>query len=523
MQPGGFPIEARARSFGGSVTGWARLSSRRAEAHGGVRDGLNAPPMMPVLGAMIGAHRLEDIVTSDGLGTVYAARDERSGRPLLVRVLLPFAHDPAGRRRFQIEMAAIARLDHPTILPVEDWGQSEGVPYVVTADTGADRLSTILASGRRLRPQFVMRTLHDLAAALDHAHLAGVVHASVEPSRVLVNSDGSVRLSDFGLAALVGALPERDVYGLAAIARDLLMLASPPPAVYPAVGAVLRRGLSEDPQQRWETCGAMVAALQAAVTVRPAEPPAAPVSPLSRLHLGPLPRRLPLWIGLGIGALALVLIAVLITLAGRPSPSLTLSAASARAGDTITVSGVSLPPGQPGTIVLEGRPAPLGQFNADGKGTFKLEFVVPVDVSGSRRVDACWGGSCRLSQVLVVQGQPSPTPAATSTPLPVQTPTSSQFAPQIRLSRQAPHRGDDIGVDGQGFDPGQQFVVVLQQGDRQWVLQEPGSPDGDGTFSVQVQIPDDAQRGRGTVAACIAVVRTGQTTSCAQQPVVIGR
>lgn len=122
-------------------------------------------------------------------------------------------------------------------------------PYVVTADTGADRLSTILASGRRLQPQFVMRTLRDLAAALDHAHLAGVVHASVEPARVLVNGDGSVRLSDFGLTALVGALPERDVYGLAAIARDLLMLAPSPPAVYPAVDAVVRRGLSEDPEQ----------------------------------------------------------------------------------------------------------------------------------------------------------------------------------------------------------------------------------------------------------------------------------
>src|SRR5262249_51216600 len=154
--------------------------------------------------------------------------------------------------RFQIEMAAIARLDHPTILPVEDWGEWEGVPYVVTVDTGAARLSTILASGRRLQPQFVMRTLRDLAAALDHAHLAGVVEGAVERGRVLVTGGGSVRLSDFGLTALVGAAPEPDVYGLAAIARHLLMLAPPPPAAYPAVDAVLRRGLSGDAQQSWE-------------------------------------------------------------------------------------------------------------------------------------------------------------------------------------------------------------------------------------------------------------------------------
>lgn len=266
----------------------------------------------------------------------------------------------------------------------------------------------------------------------------------------------------------------------------------------------------------------MVAALQAAVTGRAAGPPAATASPLSRLRLGPLPRRLPLWIGLGIGALALVLIVVLATLAGRPSPSLTLSAASARAGDTITVSGAGLPPGQPGTIVLEGWRAPLGQFNADDRGTFKLELVVPVNASGSRRVDVCWGGSCPLSRALMVQGQTTPTPAATTTPSAFPTPTSPQFAPQITLSGPAPRRGDDIRVEGQGFDPGQRFVVTLQQGDRQWVLHKPASPGSDGAFSVSVQIPDDAGRGQGTIAACISLVGTDQTTSCAQQPVFIG-
>jgi len=78
---------------------------------------------------------------------------------------------------------------------------------------------------------------------------------------------------------------------------------------------VLGSGLLEYPQQRWKTFGAIVAALQAAVTVRPAKPPAAVGLPLSRRHLGPLPRGLPLWISLGIGALALVLIAVLASVA----------------------------------------------------------------------------------------------------------------------------------------------------------------------------------------------------------------
>jgi hypothetical protein len=491
--------------------------------------------MTPVLGAAVGAHRLEGIVTSDVLGTVYAARDERSGRQLLVRLLLPLADDPAARRRFQIEMAAIARLDHPSILPVEDWGEWEGVPYVVTADPGAQRLATILASGRRLQPRFVMGALRDLAAALDHAHLAGVVHADVEPASVLVAADGSVRLSDFGLTLLVGASPDRDVYGLTAIARDLLSLAPPPAAARPAVDAVLGRGMAEDPRQRWETCGAMVEALRIAASGRPPEP-AAPAASLRlpRLgavalpRLGAMPRRLPLWIGLGAAVLAVLIVAFLAARAMRPSPSLALSVGSARVGDTVTVSGANLPAGQPGTVVLVGRPAPLGEFNADEKGRFTVHFVVPLDVSGGQRVDVCWGGSCPLSQALVVQAQPTPVPTATAAPVPVQTltppaatPAAGRFATEISLD-QAPRRDQTIQVQGRGFDPAQQYVIVLQQGDRRWVLQTPASPDGEGAFSSPVRIPGDARRGPGVVAACISQVGTGQTTSCAQQQVFIG-
>ncbi|HEY4027917.1 MAG TPA: protein kinase [Candidatus Dormibacteraeota bacterium] len=492
--------------------------------------------MTPVLGAVVGAHRLEGIVTSDALGTVYAARDEQSGRQLLVRLLHPLASDPAGRRRFQIEMAAIAGLDHPSILRIEDWGEWEGVPYVVTADVGAQRLSAILASGRRLHPRFVTRTLRDLGAALDHAHRAGVVHGDVEPAAVLVNADGSVLLSDFGLTLLVGASPDRDVYGLTAIARDLLALAPPPPPSRPSVDAVLWRGLADDPEQRWETCGAMVDALQVVLSGRSAESSTAS-TPWSRLRLRPLPellrsppRLLPLWIGIGAAVLVLLVIAFMAAHAMRPSPSLALSVGSARVGDTVAVTGANLPAGQPGTIVLQGRAAPLAQFSADEKGAFRIEFVVPLDVSGSRTVDACWGGSCPLSQVLVVQAQPTPAPTATVAPLPVQTatppsatPVPHRFAPEIGLNRQTPHRDETITVSGRGFDPAQQYVIVLQQGDRRWVLQSPASPDGDGAFSDRVQIPGDARRGFGAVAACISLTGTGQTTSCAQQPVFIGQ
>ncbi|HSR23376.1 MAG TPA: serine/threonine protein kinase, partial [Candidatus Eisenbacteria bacterium] len=150
--------------------------------------------MTPLLGAAVGPHRLEELVASDALGVVHRAHDQASGRPLLIRLLLPLANDPEAARRFRIELAAIARLDHPSIVPVEEWGEAEGVPYVVTADPGAHRLSEALAGGRRLDPRLALRVLRGLAAALDHAHRAGVVHGAVEPSRVLLGRDGSVQL-----------------------------------------------------------------------------------------------------------------------------------------------------------------------------------------------------------------------------------------------------------------------------------------------------------------------------------------
>ena len=146
---------------------------------------------------------------------------------------------------------------------------------------------------------------------------------------------------------------------------------------------------------------------------------------------------------------------------------------------------------------------------------------------GSQRVDACWGGSCPLSRVLVVQGQPTPT--ATATPPPAQTltpptasPAAGRVAPEINLD-QTLRRGQTVQVDGRGFDPAQQYVILLQQGDRRWVLQTPASPDGSGAFSSPIRIPGDARRGGAVVAACVSLVASGQTTSCAQQQVVIGQ
>ncbi|HXM53801.1 MAG TPA: serine/threonine-protein kinase [Candidatus Dormibacteraeota bacterium] len=477
--------------------------------------------MTPALGAMVGRYRLDELVASDALGVVHRARDERSGRPMLVRLMLPLADDPAAIRRFRIELPAIARLDHPSIQQVEEWGEHDGVPYVVTADLGARRLSELLAVGHRLDPRLAMRVLRDLAAALDYAHRMGVVHGAVDPSRVLLGGDGTVRLADFGLTLLAGAAPETDIQALGAIARQLLAGAPPLEAL--------------DPRRGWETAGALVDALDAGLGGRPAPPPATaasvpvPAGAAPWWHrLGPLPDRLPLWIALGGGAFAVLLVAAVLAVhALRPGPALALSVGQAKTGDTVVATGSNLPAGQPGTIVLGSRT--LGSFRSDERGAFSFSFVVPADQAGSRTVQACWGGGCPLSRALVVIAAAPPLPTAAPIPVPVQTlgpptpsPANGRFTPAISLNRQAPRRGETIQVNGRGFDPAQQYVILLTQGGHSFTLQTPASPDGSGAFTDPVRIPGDAKRGLAVVSACIAPVNGGgKLGACGQQAILI--
>src|SRR5262249_20713988 len=162
----------------------------------------------------------------------------------------------------------------------------------------------------------------------------------------------------------------------------------------------------------------------------------------------------------------------------------------------------------PGTIVLASRT--LGSFRSDEQGTFTFKFVVPADLAGSRTVQACWGGACPLSRSLVVVAEAPPAPAPTPVSVPVQTlpsatptPSKGRFSPSISVSRETPRRGETIQVGGRGFDPAQQYVILLTQGGHSSTLQAAASPDGAGTFSDPVRIPGDAKRGLAVVSACI--------------------
>src|SRR6266852_5282427 len=122
-------------------------------------------------------------------------------RDVAIKVLPDFfAEDDAYRDRFQQEARSVARLNHPNILNVFDFGQEGGVTFLVLelveGGTLADRL------GRPMELEETIKLLRPIASALDHAHAQGILHRDIKPPNILIHTDGTPVLADFGLAKM---------------------------------------------------------------------------------------------------------------------------------------------------------------------------------------------------------------------------------------------------------------------------------------------------------------------------------
>ncbi len=155
---------------------------------------------------IVGSYQLEERVGRGGMGEVWRARHTRLGSERAVK-LLPanLATEPDFLKRFEREAASASRLDHPNILAVYEYGESNGVPYLVMPYIKGGTLKERMAAGPVPREE-ALNYLKQAAEALDYAHEQGLVHRDVKPANLLLDGRGRLYLADFGIAkALEGA------------------------------------------------------------------------------------------------------------------------------------------------------------------------------------------------------------------------------------------------------------------------------------------------------------------------------
>jgi serine/threonine-protein kinase len=156
-------------------------------------------------GSTAGPFRIVGPLGRGGMASVYRAHEEALDRDVALKVLpREFLHDPDFVRRFQHEAKAIAKLEHPNIVPIYayDIDKAEGIPWMAMRLVGGGSLKDVMRRGR-LPFERSVRVLRDVAAALDYAHSKGVVHRDVKPPNVLLDPEGRVYLADFGIAKIL--------------------------------------------------------------------------------------------------------------------------------------------------------------------------------------------------------------------------------------------------------------------------------------------------------------------------------
>lgn len=164
---------------------------------------------LPGSSLLAGRYRLVERLGAGGMSVVWRGFDEVLGRQVAVKVLPPSTStDPSFRRRLRAEAQAAARLSHPHITNVYDYGEAvtvdgEPVPYVVMELVDGESLAAVLARVRRLPWPAAVRICSEVSAALAAAHSRGIVHRDVTPANVMLTAAGA-KVVDFGISALIG-------------------------------------------------------------------------------------------------------------------------------------------------------------------------------------------------------------------------------------------------------------------------------------------------------------------------------
>ena len=268
---------------------------------------------MNLVGSRLGPYEIIEEIGRGGMATVYRAYQPSVDRYVAVKIIhRAIATDTGALERFQREARLIARLEHPHLLPVYDYNGEHDPPYIVMRYLEGGTIKDALEDGA-LPLTDVIHVLRQISAALDYAHRQGVIHRDIKPSNVMIDIDGNAFLMDFGIARLMETSagitqpgfavgtptymsPEQgmglatvdgrsDIYALGVLAFQMLtgevpfkddnpmavilqhIHNTPPtpsslnPALPPEVDAVLVRALAKQPDDRYQTAGALATEL----------------------------------------------------------------------------------------------------------------------------------------------------------------------------------------------------------------------------------------------------------------------
>ncbi|MFG2560922.1 serine/threonine-protein kinase [Streptomyces sp. NPDC048496] len=146
---------------------------------------------------------MEAEIGRGGMGEVWRAADDVLGRPVAVKLMLDGGADEQATARFRLEAQTAAKLNHPNVVTVFDFGFWNNRLYLVMELVDGESLAQVLAATGTLSPQRVADVAGQIAAGLAAAHRQGVIHRDIKPGNLMQDADGTVKIGDFGIARFV--------------------------------------------------------------------------------------------------------------------------------------------------------------------------------------------------------------------------------------------------------------------------------------------------------------------------------